>query len=800
MSTDCLIIGFHEQSFPGYVELVKSMGTDSGAFQDLALAYVDFEGKPMRSMDMLNRFYFEGREPARPFSNVDFMWPVVMYLATFLHRRGFSWDYVNLFHREKEKLKRKLESDDILTIAVSTTLYVEPQPIIEIISFIRQHNDRVKIVVGGPYISNQTKVSEVEAVKGLYKFLGADVYVDSQEGEQALVNLLRALKSGGSLDEVDNIAYRQGDTYTITRRSAESNSLEENMVDYGLFPREEISEMVSLRTAKSCPFACSFCGFPQRAGQYTYMGVDAVERELNALKEIGVSTLTFLDDTFNVPKKRFREILQMMVRNGYGFKWNSFYRSDHGDDETIRLMAESGCEGSFLGVESGSDRMLKLMNKTSRRINYMQAIPQMRESGITTYASLIFGFPGETYETVSESLSLIEEARPDFFRAQLWYADPTTPIWKRREEVGLQGSAFNWEHSTMDSATACDLIDKAFLSVEGSIWQPQFGFEQWSVFYLQRRGMTLGRMKTFLRCFNALIRERLLTPGLVEHDPRLIEALRTACRFDDPREPDLTPVAELDGARYQAAQEFWTRGLPAEPVESNLEHLFNRGAGEGWAVAEVPMSGAGLEAVGRACGTGLQALLPAALAALLLRLGARQELTLAVDSPDGASPLVLHPRWELPFRDLAAEVAAALAGAAEHRRYGFPLLTNARRLAELGLSRPVLDAGFTVREPVSPGGGPFDELTRTWPAVESGLRLVLGLAERQGEPGLRFWYRRDWFHGDTVETLGERLGEILAQVAADPGVLLDALTLSGAGPVRKPRPAVESHASAAFDF
>jgi anaerobic magnesium-protoporphyrin IX monomethyl ester cyclase len=800
MSTDCLIIGFHEQSFPGYVELVKSMGADSGAFQDLALAYIDFEGKPMRSMDMLNRFYFEGKaEPERPFSNVDFMWPVVMYLATFLDRRGFSWDYINLFHREKEKLKRKLLSDDILTIAISTTLYVEPQPIIEIISFIRQHNDRAKIVVGGPYISNQAKVSEVEEVKGLYKFLGADVYVDSQEGEQALVDLLRALKSGGSLDEVDNIAYRQGDSYTITRRSAESNSLEENMVDYRLFPKEEIGEMVSLRTAKSCPFSCAFCGFPQRAGQYTYMGLEAVERELNALKELGVTTLTFLDDTFNVPKKRFREILQMMIRNGYGFKWNSFYRSDHGDAETIRLMGESGCEGTFLGVESGSDKMLKLMNKTSRRINYQQAIPLMREAGIASYASLIFGFPGETYETVQESLGLIEEARPDFFRAQLWYADPTTPIWKRREEVGLKGSAFNWEHSTMDSATACDLIDKAFLSVEGSVWQPQFGFEQWSVFYLQRRGMALDRMKTFLRCFNALIRERLLNPGLTEHDPRLIEALRVACRFDDPRQPDLGPVAELDGSRYKAAQEFWLRELPPGPVESSLEQLFAGGPVEGWAVAEVPVSGESLETALRTCGAELPVLLPAVLSTLLLRLSARQELVMVVDFPEGASPLVLRPHWEIPFRDLVGETEAALAGAAEHRRYGFPLLTNALRLAELGRSRPVLDVGCAVLEP-APGGRPFEELARTRPEVEAGLCLILGVAARGAETGLRFWYRRGKLHGDTVEALGVRLAEILTQVAAEPDVRLEALELSGAGPVRKPRRAVESHSTAVFDF
>ncbi|PYX77907.1 MAG: PhpK family radical SAM P-methyltransferase, partial [Acidobacteria bacterium] len=163
----------------------------------------------------------------------------------------------------------------------------------------------------------------------------------------------------------------------------------------------------------------------------------------NSLRELGnVTTLTFIDDTFNVPKARFKEILRMMIRNKYEFKWNCLYRSDHGDEEAIELMGRAGCEGVFLGVESGSDRMLEKMNKSARRKDYLKAIPLLRNAGISTYASLIIGFPGETYDTVQETISLVEEAQPEYFRAQLWYCDPVTPIWKKREEFGIRGSGF----------------------------------------------------------------------------------------------------------------------------------------------------------------------------------------------------------------------------------------------------------------------------------------------------------------------------------------------------------------------
>ena len=98
-----------------------------------------------------------------------------------------------------------------------------------------------------------------------------------------------------------------------------------------------------------------------------------MEQELNAIREIGtVTTLTFIDDMFNVPKARFKEMLRMMIDNQYGFKWNCFYRSDHGDEEAIELMGKAGCEGVFLGVESGSDAMLEKMNKTARREKTMK--------------------------------------------------------------------------------------------------------------------------------------------------------------------------------------------------------------------------------------------------------------------------------------------------------------------------------------------------------------------------------------------------------------------------------------------
>lgn len=529
---DCLIIGFNDPDFEEYVNMLKIMGADSATYRELNLHFLEYNGRPYRSMDILDHCRSRSkREGQRPLHNADFLLPVIAYLGTYISRRGLSFEYVNLFHFERDKLREILASKDILTIAITTTLYVTPHPIWEILSFIRKYNSTAKIIVGGPYILNQVVMSDRTTIQDIFKYIGADFYVISSEGESALVSIIHALKRGSGFDSIDNIAYRNEHAYALTAASDEANSLEENLVDYTLFPLKEIGEHVLLRTSKSCPFACAFCGFPERGGKYKCLSVEFVEKQLDAIRDLGsVTALTFIDDTFNVPRTRFRKILRMMIRNEYKFRWNCYYRCDHGDKATIEMMKEAGCEGVFLGVESGSDDILERMNKTARRKDYLEAIPTLRQMGIVTHANLIVGFPGETHESVQESIELVEETKPDFFRAQLWYCDPITPIYRKRKEYGIRGSGFEWAHDTMDSRTACDLVERMFQVVENSIWLPQNGFELQAVFYLQRKGMTLEQVKAFVRCFNAIVKDQLTRPAITTIAPRLLNDLMESCR------------------------------------------------------------------------------------------------------------------------------------------------------------------------------------------------------------------------------------------------------------------------------
>lgn len=540
---DCLFIGHNEMSFAQYEKSVREMGVNSGAYQDLQKNFLLYNNIPYHISHLFNIFNRQahdltGREKIKPLEMGDTFNLAIAYLGTYLHRRNFSFDYVNSFQEEKEILMKKLSSNNILTIAIITTFYISVFPLLEILEFIKKYNRTARIVIGGPFISNQVRSLDSMELEYLFKSLDADFYVNSSQGEAALVKIINAIKTNSSPEGIGNIYYKVENGFRESRGPAENNRLAENIVDWDLFaPRGFNYRHLNIRTSISCPFSCTFCGFPEHAGPYQTVDCKGVEEELNRVNSLGtVRDVQFVDDTFNVPVKRFKEILKIMIKNNYKFKWHSHFRCQYADRETVVLMKESGCEGVFLGIESGSNKILKIMNKASNVESYLKGIQLLKEQGILTYGSFIIGFPGETHETVNETIQFIKRSGIDFYRAQLWYCDTLTPIWKEKEKYSIKGSHFEWTHKTFDSTSAAQITNEIFLSIKDPIWVPQYNFEFDGLFHLMHRGFSLEQLKNFLRAFNNGIEEKITSPSPKDISCKVMEELEAALGNSCPNE------------------------------------------------------------------------------------------------------------------------------------------------------------------------------------------------------------------------------------------------------------------------
>jgi radical SAM PhpK family P-methyltransferase len=508
---DCVVIGYNEVPFERYESLLHQYGEDSEAYRDLKLSFVELRGRKRLYAELMNDMTRLARMPGNGggtevFKSGDIPNLAAAYLTNFLNRRGHRTQYVNLFQDEKERLVRMLE-DKPLCVAITTTFYVLNLPVVDMVEFIRNHNEEVKIVVGGPLIANHARNYRGEDLEASVRDIGADIYVVEGQGEATLARILDCLKSGDSLDRVPNIFYFENGRMRETADEPESNSMEENYIDWGqLAAGRDLGPTLQTRTARSCAFKCAFCNYPTRAGALTLAGLETIEREFDSMRELGnVKNVIFIDDTFNVPLPRFKDICRLMIRKNYGFNWFSYFRCSNSDEEAIDLMAQSGCKGVFLGIESGSPTILKNMNKAAAEQQYRRGIGMLKQAGILTFGSFIAGFPGETEETLQETLDFIRETQPDYYRAQLWYCEQGTPIVQQREKYGIEGNGFVWAHDTMESMEAMDWIERAFLSIDESVWLPQWSFDFWIIPYLMGKGVDLADFREFMRLAQKLM-------------------------------------------------------------------------------------------------------------------------------------------------------------------------------------------------------------------------------------------------------------------------------------------------------
>lgn len=531
---ECFLVGINDIDFQWFIETIGKMGKESGAYRDLNKSFITYEGEHYHLPSVYNLLNAEKiKDGDDTLISLDETFnAAIAYLGTYLDRRGFSFDYVNTFQDHIDYFKNQLLTKDVKTVVITTTLYVMPFPILEIVKFIREHSPNTVILLGGPYVSTQCRTLEGKELLNLLGSLGADIYVNSSQGESTLVEVLQSLKKNESLKDVKNIIYKEKGDFVINEIKTEDNKLPENMVNWDLFSNR-VGKYVNIRTAISCPFKCEFCSFPEHAGKYQTAEICSIEQEFDLLKKIpSVRSLYIIDDTVNIPVNRFKELMRTMIKKQYNFSWYCNFRCQFADRETVQLMKESGCVGVFLGIESGNDQILKNMNKTATIEKYIKGVELLKEFGIIMHGGLIVGFPGETYETAMDSFNFIENSGIDFFRAQVWYCEPITPIYKKKELYGIEGIAYDWKHNTMDANTASDIVDEMFLKAKNTVWTPQYNFDMDHIFHFMHRGIPLENIKNIMSTFNDAIKEKIVNPTVREISMQNFMNLQDAIHWD----------------------------------------------------------------------------------------------------------------------------------------------------------------------------------------------------------------------------------------------------------------------------
>jgi radical SAM PhpK family P-methyltransferase len=510
--TDCLIIGYNDYPLEALAAKARPARGRSGDYAEIARNSYLVGGRRIDFCGLLNAEAKRvlGIDPA--FNAFELPSLGAHYLANFLSGRGFSTEVINLFNNEKGRLDELLAAGP-RAVAVTTTYYVTPEPVQEVVGYVRDRCPSAVVVLGGPFVFHLAEDLTPAELDIMFRRLGADVLVHDSQGEATLARVVAALRDGGDLSVIPNLVYRDGGRLVRTTRAVESNPLAENAVDWSRFPRDRVTPVTFVRTSRSCPFSCAFCSYPAMGGKYQVAAVEPVLRELRQLRDMGTQYVVFTDDTFNVPPTRFKALLRGMIADKLDLRWVSFFRCSHADAECFELMEQSGCMAAYLGIESGDEGVLKAMNKYATADQYRAGLRQLHDHGILSFGSFITGHPGETRASVSNTVDFIEETAPTFFNVQMFFLDPTAPINAQREAFGLTGAQYRWKHRTMGWEEASALTDYTLRAVTKSIQLPLYGFSIWSVPYLLTRGFSLADVVAF-----ASAAQRVMLRGLGDEE------------------------------------------------------------------------------------------------------------------------------------------------------------------------------------------------------------------------------------------------------------------------------------------
>lgn len=278
---------------------------------------------------------------------------------------------------------------------------------IKISQCLKQRRKDIYIVYGGPQadLSAEDTIREIPEVD----------YICCGEGENTIVPFFTSLLSGQADHSIDGLVYRDGANIMKNPRPQMIQDLDSLPdIDYSLLDFQDDKSVVMQRAfpvdvGRGCPFGCTFCSTKNFWGRHYRL--KSAERIIHEIKNIhdkfGIENFSFEHDMFTLNRQKVIDICHMLKQIGFPIQWGCSARVDCLDKELIDIMIDAGMVAIFVGIETGSPRMQKVIRKNLKLDTVQDMMEYVSKKGIVGRASFIFGFPNETDEDFSQSMDMM---------------------------------------------------------------------------------------------------------------------------------------------------------------------------------------------------------------------------------------------------------------------------------------------------------------------------------------------------------------------------------------------------------
>ena len=342
----------------------------------------------------------------------------ILYVSAYLERKGFSNEVFDTTFSTMQKMRDYLLEFKPDVIAIYVNLMTKLN-VLEIIKFTKANLNLAKIVLGGP---------EIRYNANDFLNFGAD-YLVIGEGEETSLELMIALNEK-RYDDIKNIPglgfkYQSNEIVFTTERE----KLKE--VDSLPFPgRDKINlqlylnawkerhgeNAISISTMRGCPYTCKWCSRAVYGLSYRRRSPENVCDELELIqKEYNPDTLWFVDDVFTISHKWLNEFNETLMQRNLKIKFECITRADRMNEEVIKLLKDAGCFRVWIGAESGSQKVIDLMDRRVDVDQVRQMIKLTQKNGIQAGTFIMLGYPGETEDDIEETIKHLKESNPEYF-------------------------------------------------------------------------------------------------------------------------------------------------------------------------------------------------------------------------------------------------------------------------------------------------------------------------------------------------------------------------------------------------
>ena len=300
--------------------------------------------------------------------------------------------------------------------------------VIKTTRIVKEIDDTIKIVLGGPHVNlfpNETiKIESVD-----YLVIG--------EGEEVFNDLVGAIKFSSEMEEISGIVFKKNGQIVNTGARSHIKNLDDiPFPARSLVPYEKYSSLLfkgkavtTIFTSRGCPFRCSFCDRPHLGKVFRARSAKNVVDELEACVQMGINEFLFYDDTFTVNKKRVIDICNEIVKRRLNISWDIRARVDTVDEEIIMHLKKAGCQGIHYGIEAGTEKVLKVLNK-GITINHARKIFYLtKKYKIPILAYFMIGNPRETLDDIHTTFKVMKSLKPDYMHMTILTPFPGTKIY-----------------------------------------------------------------------------------------------------------------------------------------------------------------------------------------------------------------------------------------------------------------------------------------------------------------------------------------------------------------------------------